>query len=72
MDMMNITNQDIVISDWTKPTFRQMSIQLLIVTGYTTIFYVTSRDLNLSLILSTLLYMFILIDWSNPLFKFDY
>ena len=61
---MNTTNLD------TNST--QMSIQLLIITGYTTIFYVTSRDLNLPLILSTLMYMFILIDWSDPLFKFDY
>ena len=64
---MNTTNVSMV---QTKPT--QMSIQLLIITGYTTIFYVTSRDINPVLILSTLLYMYILIDWSNPLFKFDY
>jgi len=62
---MNTTN---VTIDHTN----KMSIQLFIVTGYTTIFYVTSRDLNLPLILSTLMYMFILIDWTNPLFKFDY
>ena len=62
---MNITN---VTIDKTK----QMSIQLFIVTGFTTIFYVTSRDINPVLILSTLLYMFILIDWSKPLFKFDF
>ena len=62
---MNITN---VTVDDTK----QVSIQLFIVTGFTTLFYVTSRDLNLPLILSTLMYMIILIDWSNPLFKFDY
>ena len=64
---MNTTNVSMI---QTKPT--QMSIQLLIITGYTTIFYVTSRDINPVLILSTLLYMYILIDWSNPLFKFDY
>ena len=64
---MNTTNVSMV---QTKPT--QMSIQLLIITGYTTIFYVTSRDINPVLILSTLMYMIILIDWSNPLFKFDY
>ena len=64
---MNTTNVSMV---QTKPT--QMSIQLLIITGYTTIFYVTSRDINPVLLLSTLMYMFILIDWSDPLFKFDY
>ena len=64
---MNTTNVSMV---QTKPT--QMSIQLLIITGYTTIFYVTSRDINPVLLLSTLLYMFILIDWSDPLFKFDF
>ena len=52
---MNTTNVSMV---QTKPT--QMSIQLLIITGYTTIFYVTSRDINPVLLLSTLLYMFIL------------
>jgi hypothetical protein len=41
----------------------KMSIQLFIVTGYTIIYYVTSRDINLPLILSTLLYMFIMIDF---------
>jgi len=35
----------------------QLSIQLFIITGYTTIFYVTSRDINSALILSTMLYM---------------
>jgi hypothetical protein len=62
---MNITN---VTIDKTK----QMSIQLFIVTGFTTLFYVTSRDINPVLILSTLMYMFILIDWTNPLVKFDF
>jgi len=62
---MNTTN---VTIDHTN----KMSIQLFIVTGYTTIFYVTSRRLNLPMILSTLLYMIILIDWTNPLSKFDY
>ena len=62
---MNITN--VTIDNTT-----QVSIQLFIVTGFTTLFYVTSRDLNLPLILSTLMYMIILIDWLNPLFKFDY
>jgi len=65
---MNTTNTTNATIDKTK----QMSIQLFIVTGFTTIFYVTSRDINPVLILSTLMYMIILIDWSNPLFKFDY
>ena len=64
---MNTTNGTI---DKTSQT--QMSIQLFIVTGYTTLFYVTSKGFNLPLILSTLMYMFILIDWSESLVKFDY
>ena len=67
-----MTKEGMITADWTKPKFKQMSIQLFIVTGYTTLFYVTSRVINPVLILSTLLYMIILIDWSNPLFKFDY
>jgi len=64
---MNISNVTI-----DKTTQTQMSIQLFIVTGYTTIFYVTCKGFNLPLILSTLMYMFILIDWTNPLVKFDF
>ena len=51
---MNTTNVSIV---QTKPT--QLSIQLLIITGYTTLSYVYTNDINLPLVLSTIMYMII-------------
>ena len=50
----------------------KMSIQLFIVTGYTTIFFVTSRGLNFPLILSTFLYMIIMMDLDDYLYQYIY